>query len=83
VPAGRPTLIRGAQAVGRGALIGAGRNRQAQAAMVNGSVGIVVAPRGRLVTALGFAFGRGKITEIEVITDPERLRDLDVAVLDG
>ena len=82
-PAGRPTLIRGARDVVRGALSASARSRHAQPALVNGSVGIVVAPRGQLMIALGFTFARGKITEIEVIADPERLRDLDVAVLDG
>ncbi len=83
VPAGRPTLIRGAQNVVRGALGASPRSRQAQPALINGSVGIVVAPHGRPVIALGFVFGRGNITEIEVIADPERLRDLDVTLLDG
>ena len=83
VPAGRPTLIRGARDVVRAALGASARSQHAQPALVNGSVGIVVAPRGRLMIALGFTFARGKITEIEVIADPERLRDLDVAVLDG
>ena len=81
VPAGRPTLVRGAENVARGAL--AGRSRFAQAALVDGSVGIVVAPRGQLTIALTFSFGRGRITEIEVIADPERLGELDVTVLDG
>ena len=81
VPAGRPTLVRGAENVARGAM--AGRSRFAQAALVDGSVGIVVAPRGQLTIALTFSFGRGKITEIEVIADPERLGELDVATLDG
>jgi len=80
VPAGRPTLLRGAETVARGAL--AGRSRFAQAALVNGAVGIVVAPAGQLTIALTFSFGRGKITEIEVIADPERLGELDVAILD-
>jgi RNA polymerase sigma-70 factor (ECF subfamily) len=83
VPAGRPTLLRGAENVVRGALAGSGRSRFAQAALVNGAVGIVLAPGGQLTIALTFSFGRGKITEIEVIADPERLRELDVAVLDG
>jgi RNA polymerase sigma-70 factor (ECF subfamily) len=61
----------------------AGRSRFAQAALVDGAVGIVVAPRGQLRVALTFSFGRGRITEIEVIADPERLGQLDVAVLDG
>ncbi len=83
VPEGRPTLLRGAENVVRGALAASGRSRFAQAALVGGSVGIVVAPSGQLTIALTFSFGRGKITEIEVIADPERLRELDVAVLDG
>ncbi|HEY2688048.1 MAG TPA: sigma-70 family RNA polymerase sigma factor [Streptosporangiaceae bacterium] len=83
VPAGRPTLLRGAENVVRGALAGSGRSRFAQAALVNGAVGIVLAPGGQLTIALTFSFGRGKITEIEVIADPERLRELEVAVLDG
>jgi RNA polymerase sigma-70 factor (ECF subfamily) len=82
-PAGRPTLIRGARDVVRGAVSASARSRHAQPALVNGSVGIVVAPRGQLMIALGFTFARGKITEIEVIADPERLRDLNMAVLDG
>jgi hypothetical protein len=81
VPAGRPTLIRGARDVVRGAVSASALSRRAQPALVNGSVGVVVAPHGRLAIALSFAFGRGRITEIEVIADPGRLRDLDVAVL--
>ena len=83
VPEGRPTLLRGAENVVRGALSASGRSRFAQAALVDGAVGIVVAPHGQLTIALTFSFGRGKITEIEVIADPERLGELDVAVLDG
>jgi hypothetical protein len=44
-------------------------------------VGVVVAPRGRLMMMLGFTITRGKIVEIDVIADPERLRQLDLAVL--
>jgi RNA polymerase sigma-70 factor (ECF subfamily) len=32
--------------------------------------------------ALGFTVKRGKIVEIDAIADPERLRKLDLAVLD-
>ncbi len=59
-----------------------GRARAAPAALVNGAVGVVVAPRGRLLLVLGFAISGGKIVEIDVIADPERLRRLDLAVLD-
>ena len=44
-------------------------------------VGVVMAPRGRLFRALSFTITRGKIVQIDVIADPERLRQLDLAVL--
>ena len=48
-----------------------------------GAVGVIVAPRGRLFLALGLKISGGKISEVEVIADPARLRRLDLAVLDG
>ena len=57
--------------------------RFAQPALVNGAVGIVAAPRGRLFRVLRFSFADGKIARVEVIGDPARLRELDLAVLDG
>ncbi len=83
VPAGMATQARGARAVVGRALSFSGRSQFAQPALVNGAVGVVVAPRGRLMIALAFSFGHGKITEIDVIADPERLRRVDLAVLDG
>lgn len=56
--------------------------RAAQAALVNGAVGVVIAPAGRLSAALMFTITQGKFLEIRVITDPEQLRSLDVTVLD-
>ncbi len=48
---------------------------------MNGRVGIVVAPRGRLTRAIAFEVRGGKIVEIDVILEPSRLRRLEVAVL--
>jgi RNA polymerase sigma-70 factor (ECF subfamily) len=42
---------------------------------------VVVAPRGRLLVVLAFTFADGKIVAIDVVADPERLRALDLAVL--
>jgi RNA polymerase sigma factor (sigma-70 family) len=81
VPAGIPTEARGAAAVAKRAL--AGYSRFAQAALVNGAVGIVVAPRGRLRVVLAFRIAGGKIVEIDVVGDPERLRRLELGVLGG
>jgi len=42
----------------------------------------VLAVPGRLFLVLSFTVTRGKIVEINVVADPERLRQLDLAVLD-
>ena len=72
--------VRGAEAVAK---LFSGRAQAARIALVNGAVGVVVAPRGRLFLALGLKISGGKISEVEVIADPARLRRLDLAVLDG
>src|SRR2546425_1066961 len=59
-----------------------GRARAAQPALVNGAVGLVWAPGGRPRVVFGFTITRGKIVAIDQVADPERLRQLDVAVLD-
>jgi hypothetical protein len=79
VPRGAPSEIRGAAALAKRAV--AGGARAAQPALVNGSVGVVVAPRGRLMMVLDFTIAGGKIVAIDAIADPERLRGLDLAVL--
>jgi RNA polymerase sigma-70 factor (ECF subfamily) len=74
--------VRGAAAVAAGALTFSKRARFAQPALVNGAVGVVVAPRGRLFVVLGLTITDGKIVEIDVVADATRLRQLDLAVLD-
>jgi hypothetical protein len=50
---------------------------------VNGVAGIVSrAPGGPTFSVMGFAVARGKITEIDILADPERLRLLDLTFLD-
>jgi hypothetical protein len=44
-------------------------------------VGVVVAPRGRLLLVLGLTLERGRIVAIDAVTDPERLRQIDLAIL--
>jgi RNA polymerase sigma factor (sigma-70 family) len=55
--------------------------RFVQPALINGSVGVIVAPRGKLARVLTFTFDAAKVTRLEVIGDPARLRELDIAVL--
>ncbi|WP_327235296.1 sigma-70 family RNA polymerase sigma factor [Streptomyces sp. NBC_01317] len=81
-PTPTPLLIRGARTVAEGAMAATGRARYTQPALVNGSVGLVMAPRGRLFLVLSFTITEGGITGIDVIADAERLRTLDLAVLE-
>jgi len=73
--------VRGARNWAKGALAFSRAARFARPALVNGAVGVVMAPRGRLFRALSFTITRGKIVQIDVVADPERLRQLDLAVL--
>ena len=75
--------VRGAAEWARGAIAFARMARVAQPALVNGAVGVVAAPRGRLFRVLRFSFTGGKIGRVEVIGDPAQLRELDLAVLPG
>jgi RNA polymerase sigma factor (sigma-70 family) len=80
--AGVTREVRGAQLVVEQARTFSGRARFTRTALVRGGVGVVVAPRGRLLAAMNFTVASGKIVEIDVLTDPERLHGLDLAVLD-
>jgi RNA polymerase sigma factor (sigma-70 family) len=82
VTPGSSPEVRGATAVVERAVVGGRHAPDAQPALVNGLVGIVVAPRGRLLRVLTFIIAGGKIAEIDVIADPERLRGLQMGVLD-
>jgi RNA polymerase sigma-70 factor (ECF subfamily) len=82
VPAGRAMELRGAELVARGAVAAAVRAGQSGLAMVNESVGIVFAPGGRLQAVLALTVGpAGRVTGIDVIADPDRLRRVRLAVL--
>jgi RNA polymerase sigma factor (sigma-70 family) len=79
---GAPKLapeIRGALAVANTLT---GHAQAAQPALVNGAAGAVWAPGGQPRVVFGFTIARGKIVAIDILADPARLRQLDLAVLD-
>jgi RNA polymerase sigma-70 factor (ECF subfamily) len=78
VQAGASREVRGAPAV---ADTFSGRAKVAQPALVNGAAGAVWAPGGRPRVVFGFTITGGKIVEIDLVADPERLRRLDLVVL--
>ncbi len=81
-PSGRPAELRGAQKVAKGAILSSERAGHSQLALVQGAVGIVFAPAGRLQVVLTFEVSaERRITAIEVIADPDRLRRLRLALL--
>ncbi|GAA1182884.1 sigma-70 family RNA polymerase sigma factor [Streptomyces rhizosphaericus] len=82
LPEGVPTVARGARAVAEETRGFAPRARFAEPALVNGSVGVVVAPRGRLLLALTVTVEDGRIAAYEVIADPARLSRLELGLLD-
>jgi RNA polymerase sigma-70 factor (ECF subfamily) len=81
-PSGRPMRLQGAELVSRGAVASSVRAADSELALVNGDVGVVFAPAGRLQVVLAFTVGPARrITAIDVIADPGRLRRLRLAVL--
>jgi RNA polymerase sigma factor (sigma-70 family) len=83
VPSGVTTLLRGSHAVARAALDSAARARHTELALIDGSVGLVMAPHGQPVVALTFAISGERISEIDVVGGPARLRELRLAQLPG
>lgn len=75
--------IRGAAAVAR-LFTGRARfgTRFARTVLVDGTVGVVVAPRGRLLLLVRLVIRGGKIAAIEAVADPAHLHQARLAVLD-
>src|SRR5579883_1222334 len=80
VKAGATAELHGAVAVARRYLGGA---QLARPALVNGKVGFIVAPRGRLGVAVLLTIANDKIVRIEAVRDPAELARLDIKLLDG
>ena len=81
MPGAAPSEVRGAAVWAKGAVAYGHLAQNVELALVNGEFGLVMAPRGRLSRALIFSMVNGRITAIEVIGNPERLRELEFAVV--
>jgi RNA polymerase sigma-70 factor (ECF subfamily) len=82
-PAGASRTVRGAQAVVDLGFTFSGAGWLPQPARVNGAAGIVVTHSGRAFSVMGFTVSGGKIVEIDILADPARLRQLDLAFLNA
>jgi RNA polymerase sigma factor (sigma-70 family) len=77
--------VRGATAVANQALTFSrlgGPDVRSRPALVNGAVGMVTSRGGQPFSVMGFTVADGKIVAIDILADPDRLRLLDLAVLD-
>ncbi|MFE6398863.1 sigma factor [Streptomyces alboflavus] len=81
LPPGTAAEIQGAEAVARETVLLARNARHAAVLLLDGTPGVVVAPRGRLLLALTLTVRSGRVTSYEVVADPARLRDLTLALL--
>jgi RNA polymerase sigma-70 factor (ECF subfamily) len=80
-PAGGSKLVRGADGVVGLGFRFSGPGWLARPARVNGAAGIVVTYEGRPMAVIGFTVNSGRITGIDILADPKRVRGLDLAFL--
>jgi hypothetical protein len=80
---GASAVIRGADAVAARAAAFSRLSVDAKPVLVNGAAGVVVVHRGRPFSVIGFNVVGATIVEINVLSDPERLRQIELAVLDN
>jgi len=79
---GAPREIRGARNWAKGAIAFSQQLAgDIRPMLVNGEVGLVWAPRGHLLRVLRFSIADGRIATVDVIAEPARLNELELAVL--
>lgn len=69
--------VQGAKTVAEQALMFARFAQSAELVLVNGSVGVVNAPGGRVQSVMGVTIADGRITGMYILADPERLERLE------
>ena len=82
--AGMTRLVRGAENVARQAAMFSKMDLVNQMVLVNGNIGVLARRSdGRPFSVLGFTIADGKIVEVNILADPERISRLDLSGLDG
>ncbi len=80
---GTPREIHGARNWAKGA-VAFSRNLEGvvEPMLVNGEVGLVWAPQGRVFRVLRLSIHDGKIATVDIVADPSRLAEFEITVLD-
>ncbi|MEU8588856.1 RNA polymerase sigma factor SigJ [Streptomyces sp. NPDC048664] len=71
-------VARGAETVARGAFLFRQYSPHARLVLVNGAIGVVTAPEGRAMSVMTATVANGRITALYILSDPERLKRLDL-----
>jgi len=80
---GMTRLVRGAQAVAAQAATFSRLGLSNQLVLVNGNICIVSRlPDGRVLSVIGFTIAGGKVVEMDILADPDRLSRLDLSALE-
>jgi RNA polymerase sigma factor (sigma-70 family) len=77
---GTTVEVHGAHAVASRAMMFAKLAPYVRPALINGAAGVVVTPRGRPFSVMGFTVAGGRVVAIDALADPERLAQLDLTL---
>ena len=84
VAKGMSRLVRGAQAVASQAATFSKLGLSNQVVLVNGNVGVVSRlPDGRVLSVIGVTVADGRVLEMDILADPDRLARLDLSAIEG
>ena len=81
-PAAGSVELRGAADVARQAMVFSQQGLLIRPVLINGTPGIISSRNGQPFSVIGFTVTDGKITEIDILMDPDRLQRLDLSALD-
>ncbi len=80
---GMSRLVRGAQAVAAQAEAFSKLELTSQVVLVNGNIGVVSRlPDGSVLSVIGFTVADGKVVEMDILADPDRLGRLDLSAIE-
>ena len=80
---GMSRVVRGAQAVMAQAATFSKIALSNQLVLVNGNIGVVSRlPNGRVLSVIGFTIAGGKVVEMDILADPDRLSRLDLSAIE-
>jgi len=80
---GMSRLVRGASAVAAQAAMFSKLGLSNHIVLVNGNIGVVSRlPDGRVLSVIGFTIAGGKVVEMDILADPDRLARLDLSAIE-